>query len=69
MSVDNQFASEFGHVRDPTQNDIQNTLFPTLESELSTLGDQPIMMTTSTNPITTTTSPNDTNATNDSVSH
>ena len=32
MSVDNQFASEFGHVPDPTQNDIQNTLFPTLES-------------------------------------
>ena len=43
MDVDNEFASEFGHVPDLTQNDMTNaTLFPTLDSELSMLGDQPL---------------------------
>ena len=45
MSVNDQFASAFGHVREPNNNDDENTaiyntsLFPTIESELSSLGD------------------------------
>ena len=46
MSADNEFASAFGHVCYPNKNDeepipIHNTssLFPSIESELSSLGD------------------------------
>ena len=55
MSVDNKFASEFGRIRDPNQNDILNnsSLFPSFES----LGDQPITMTTSPNATNFSTSP------------
>ena len=57
MSADNDFASDFGHVRDPSQNDIQNlSLFPTFESELSRLGDQSTTMIISPTAITMTTS-------------
>ena len=68
MDVDNEFASEFGHVPDLTQKDMTNaTLFPTLDSELSMLGDQPltqpvcedISRITITSPITATASPTD----------
>ena len=64
MEVDNEFASEFGHVPDLTQNDMSNaTLFPTLDSELSMLGDQPLTKpicedsSLITSPITATASP------------
>ena len=39
MSVNDQFGSAFGHVREPNKNGVLNTLFPTIESELSSLGD------------------------------
>ena len=58
MSVNDQFGSAFGHVREPNKNGVLNTLFPTIESELSSLGDTVVPTPNSKLPSTTVLSPN-----------